>query len=298
MEYFMRRILHLSIVCFAAGIVGACSRDKTIATENIPTAGVRFINAVPDTAGGFGLDFRFVDLVESNAQFRVTYRNNPVTTSGVTASTLVEYKNARAGARRFRVFLDDTLQAVASVVLKDSTITLEAGKLYTVLLMGNARSTAAADRMRLMVIDESVADPGAQVAMRVINTTSSPIDASRYAQGSTPPATPSWSNIPPYSVSTYQTAAPGQFMFNVKSAGTALFADALALPGAAPRSSAGPGGKIDIEALPGTTVAGSAVTAIVFPRSVAGSKAPQSAPFLVPAISFVWDRRPPRPAGI
>ena len=101
--------------------------------------------------------------------------------------------------------------------------------------------------------------------MRVINTTSSTIDASRYAQGATAPATPSWANVAPYSVSTYQTAAPGQFMFNVKRAGTALFADALALPGAAPRSSAGAGGKIDIEALPGTTVAGSAITAIVFP---------------------------------
>jgi hypothetical protein len=298
MEYFMRRILQLSLVCFTAGVVGACSRDEVIATENIPTAGVRFINAVPDTAGGFGLDFRFIDIVESNAQFRVSFRNNPVTTSGVTASTLIEYKNARAGSRQFRIFLDDTLQNVASVVLKDSTMNIEAGKLYTVLLMGNARSTNAADKMRLMVIDESVADPGAQVALRVINTTSSPIDASRYAQGGTAPATPSWANIPPYSVSSYQTAAPGQFMFNVKSAGTNLFADAQALPGAAPRSSAGPGGKIDIDALPGTTVAGSAVTAIVFPRSTAGSKAPQTAAFQVPAISFMWDRRPPRPPGV
>jgi hypothetical protein len=253
---------------------------------------------VPDTAGGFGLDFRFVDLVESNAQFRVTYRNNPVITSGVPASTQVEYKNARAGSRRFRVFLDDTLQNVASIVLKDSTINIEAGKLYTVLLMGNARSTAAADRMRLVVIDETVADPGARVAMRVINTTSSAIDASQYAQGTAAPAVATWANVPPYSVSTYVTAPPGPYMFNVKSAGTALFADAQALPGAAARSSAGAGGKIDIEALPGTTVAGSAISAIVFPRSTAGAKTPQTAPFLVPSISFMWDRRPPRPAGI
>jgi len=294
----MRRILHLSMLCFAAGVVGACSRDEVIATENIPTAGVRFINAVPDTAGGFGLDFRFVDLVESNAQFRVTYRNNPVVTSGVPASTQIEYKNARAGARRFRVFLDDTLQSVASVVLKDSTMNIEAGKLYTVILMGNARSTAAADRMRLVVIDESVADPGAQVAMRVVNTTSSAIDASQYAQGASAPAAATWANVAPYSVSTYVTAAPGAYMFNVKSAGAVLFADAQALPGAAARSSAGAGGKIDIEALPGTTVAGSAISAIVFPRSTAGAKTPQTATFLVPAISFMWDRRPPRPAGI
>jgi len=73
--------------------------------------------------------------------------------------------------------------------------------------------------------------------------------------------------------------------------------DPTALVGAAAFSSAGPLGKIDTEALPGTSVAGSAVTLIVFPRSTAGSKAPQTAPFAVPAGSFMWDRRPPRPPG-
>lgn len=293
----MRRILLLSMACLTAGIVGACSPDKTIATENIPTAGVRFINAVPDSAGGFGLDFRFIDIVESNAQFRVTFRNNPVTSGAITASTLIEFKNARAGSRHFRIFLDDTLQTVASTVLKDSTINLEAGKLYTVWLMGNARSTGT-DKMRMQVVEENVADPAANVALRVVNTTNTTIDVSRYASGGTVPAAPSWAAVPPYTISTYQTTAPGNVMFNVKSGGTNLFTDGQAIPGAAARSSAGTGGKIDIEAIPGTTVAGSAVTAIVFPRSVAGSKAPQGAAFAVPAISFMWDRRPPRPAGI
>ena len=89
------------------------------------------------------------------------------------------------------------------------------------------------------------------------------------------------------SASSYVTAAPGQFKYNVQPAGggTPLFADALALIGVP--------GTIDIEALPGTTVAGSAVTLIVFPRSVAGSKTPQTSAFQVPAASFMWDRRPP-----
>ncbi len=67
----------------------------------------------------------------------------------------------------------------------------------------------------------------------------------------------------------------------------------LALIGAAATSSAGAGAKLDISSVPGTTVAGSAVTLIVFPRSTAGSKAPQTAAFQIPAGSFVWDRRPP-----
>ena len=164
----MRRMVQLSLLCLATG-VSACSPDKVVTTEDIPTAGLRFINAVPDTAGAFGLDFRFVDLPESNAHFRIPFRNNPATAGGVTASTLVQYKNARAGQRRFRIFLSDSLQSVASIVLKDSTLNLEAGKNYTALLWGNARSSGA-DRMRLTIIEENVADPGANVALRVINT--------------------------------------------------------------------------------------------------------------------------------
>ena len=287
MEYLMRRLVQLSMLCFVVGVAGACSEDELVTTENIPTAGVRFINAVPDTGAAFGLDMRFVDLAESNSHFRIAFRNNVVTTAGVPASTQIQYKNTRAGNRHFRIFLDDTIQTIAQTVLKDSTVNLEAGKLYTFLLWGNSKSTGA-DRMRLTVIEESVADPGANVALRVINTTGSPIDASQYASTGTVPTSPTWANVAPYSISTYVTAAPGQKRFNVRPAGggAALFTDALALIGAP--------ATVDIEALPGTTVAGSAVTAIVFPRSVAGTRAPQGGAFGSPAISFMWDRRPPR----
>lgn len=280
----MRRIMQLSMLCCAAGVVGACQPDEVVNTEDIPTAGVRFINAVPDTGAAFGLDFRFVDLPESNSHFRIAFRNNPGTSGGITVSTQIQYKNARAGQRHFRIFLDDTISTIAQTVLKDSTVNLEAGKLYTFLLMGNARSSGS-DAMRLVVIDESVADPGANVALRVINTTSSAIDVRQYASGGTLPGTATWANVGPYSISTYVTAPPGDKRFNVQPAGggTALFADALALRGAA--------ATVDIDAIPGTTVAGSAVSAIIFPRSVAGSLARQ---FTSPGISFMWDRRPPR----
>jgi hypothetical protein len=280
-------MLRVSLICLAVGIAGACKPDEIITTENIPTGGVRFINAVPDTGASYGLDFRFVDLAESNAQFRVQFRNNPSTSGGVTASTQIQYKPARAGSRHFRIFLSDSAQSVASVVLKDSTINIESGKNYTVMLWGNARSTGA-DKMKLSVWEENVADPAAQVALRVINATSSPIDARQYVSTGTVPANPTWANVAPFTASTYVTAAPGQFRFNIQPAGggTALFADPLALIGTA--------ATVDIEAIPGTAVAGSAVTAIVFPRSVAGSKAPQTAAFQVPAVSFMWDRRPAR----
>jgi len=298
MEFFMRRIFQLSVCTFASVLVSACKTDAVVPTENIPTAGVRFINAVPDSAGAFGLDFRFVDIVESNSHFRIAFRNNPSTSGGVTASTQIEYKNARAGQRHFVIFLDDTLQSVASTKLKDSTVTFAGGKNYTVLLWGSARA-GSTPGLKLSIIEESVPDPGAQVALRVINTTGGALDVSAYPSAATPPAAPTWASVAGMSISSYVTTAPGPIKYKVQPAGggAPLFADLLALPGEAAKSSAGPSGKIDTEALPGTTVAGSAVTLIVFPSSTAGSRAPQTAPFKVPAGSFMWDRRPPRPPG-
>ena len=283
----MRRILQLSALGLAASALSACNPDKIIQTETIPTAGVRFINALPDTAGSSGLDMRFVDIVESNAQFKIPFRNNIVTAAGVPASTQVEYKNTRAGQRHFRIFLSDTSQAVAQVVLKDTTVTIEAGKKYTALMWGFARA-GQTPAMRLSFVEDAPADPGTNVALRVINTTNQAIDVRQYLSTATLPAAASWANVAPLSISSYLTVPVGTYKFNVQPAGggTSLFTDPTALLGQA--------ATVDIDATPGTTIAGSAVTAIVFPRSVAGSKAPQATAFTTPAISFIWDRRPPR----
>jgi hypothetical protein len=294
----MRRIFELSAVCLIVGVAGACKPEATIDTDLEPAAGIRFINAVPDTGA---MDFRFVDIPENSAHWNQGFRNNPVIASNVTTSQGVQFKPARAGSRTFRIFLNSTDPAVASTVVMERTVDLVADHNYTVLLWGNAR-TGSAPALTLTIIDETVADPGNNVALRVINATGSAIDVRQYPSTGTAPATATWANLAPMTVSSYVTTAPGQLRFNVQPAGggTALFADALALPGAA--AVIGPPGPTD--ALPGTTVAGSAVTAIVFPRSVAGSRAPQTTgsatvpSYTVPVVTFVWDRRPPRPAGI
>jgi hypothetical protein len=132
----MRRILQLSTLGLLAGVASACSPDTVFTTEVTPVAGVRFINAVPDTGAAFGLDFRFVDIVENSDAYRITYRNTPSTSGAVTAAAQIQYKPAKTGARHFRIFLSDSLLSAASVTLKDSTATLEAGHNYTFLLWG------------------------------------------------------------------------------------------------------------------------------------------------------------------
>jgi hypothetical protein len=292
----MRRLSILSTLCIAAGVVSACAPDKVVSSPVGPTAGVRFINAVPDTGAAFGLDFRFVDYVENSDAFRIGFRNNPQNTviragDTITASATIQYKAAKAGSRHYRVFLDDTLQAVAQTVLSDSTVNLEAGHNYTFLLWGNARSSGS-DKMRMTVIDENVTDPGASVAMRVINASGSAIDVREYA--STLPAAATWAGVAAYSVSSYVTASPAQYKFNVQpgGGGTNLFNDRVALVGQPVGTvTAGCTVGVDCDVTPGTLVPGSAVTLVVFPRSVAGSKA---ASFTTPGGSFMWDKRPPK----
>lgn len=291
----MRRVVLLSVLCLSVGALNGCNDETVIATENIPTAGVRFINGVPDTAGAFGMDLRWVDQLESNAHFRILYRSGVSTSGGVSASTAVQYKGVRAGSRHFRIFLDDTLQSVASVVLKDSTVTLEAGKNYTAILWGYSR-VGQTPSIKLSFFEETVAAPGAnQVAVRVLNATGGPIDVRQYETGTAVPGAPTWAAVAALSASTHILVDTGLIRFNVQPAGggAPLFADAQLLAGAPASSTAGPTGRLDIEALPGTRVPGSAVTFIVWPPSVTGARTPQTAAFQVPAGSSIWDRRPP-----
>jgi hypothetical protein len=289
----MQRVSRLSVLLLAASAtMSACSPEEVIQTPVVPTSGVRFINALPDSAGAYGLNFRFVDLVENSTHFRQAFRNGPTTTAGVTASTGIQYKATQSGNRNFVIFLDDTIQAIATTKLKDSTYNFEAGKNYSVIVWGPAR----AGQMRVTILDETVPDPGAgKVALRVINTGATAIDVRAY-KGSTVPTAPTWANVAPYTASSFVSSDTGTIIYNVQPAGggTALFANATALLGAPAVSTAGAAGKLDIEPVPGTRVAGSGVSLIVWPRSTAGTRAPQTAAFQVPAGTFVWDRRPPR----
>ena len=269
----MRRIFQLSVGLVATGLLAACEIDPLVPTEDIPTAGVRFLHVVPDTGA---MDFRFVDLVENSAHWNMAFR----------ASTNFYYKNARAGQRHLRVFMTGTTAAVASTVVKDTVVTLEAGKRYTFLMWGYARA-GSNPPMRLTMIEDDPADPVASVAMRVIHAaaTHGALDVRQYPNGGTVPGAATWANVAPLSISTYATAAAGSKRINAQPAGggATLFADALALAGAA--------ATVDIEAAPGTTVAGSAVSNIIVPRSVAGSRATN---VTTPGMISAWDRRPPR----
>jgi hypothetical protein len=278
----MRRILQFSTLSLAAGVLTGCEPEHVVKTPVLPTAGVRFVHAVPDTGA---MDFRFVDIVENSAHYNFTFR----------ATVNLYYKPARAGQRHLRIFRAGTTADVASIVVKDTIVTLEAGKRYTFILWGFSRP-GSSPPMRLTVIEDNPPDPVNQVALRAIHAGAGlgAVDVIQYARGTTgtacpggvtPPTTPTWGALAEFSVTGYTLVSPGDVCFTVTPAGggTAHTANQLALTGTP--------ATIDIEAIPGTRVPGSAVSAIFVPRSVAGSQAPS---FTTPGIIFVWDRRPPR----
>src|SRR5262249_25539869 len=118
-ESLMRRILQLSALGLLGSVVSSCQPDRVVGTTAVPVAGVRSINAFRDTGAAFGLAFRFIDMVENSDAFRITFRNTPATSGAVVAAAQIQYKPAQVGSRHFRIFLSDSLQSVATVVLKD-----------------------------------------------------------------------------------------------------------------------------------------------------------------------------------
>lgn len=269
----MPRLSHLLIIAATAAVLG-CAKDPFVEEPAVPTAGIRFVHAVPDTGA---MDFRFVDKVENNSFSGITFRS---------PSTAIYYQPAEAGSRKLRIFMNGTTAAVASTVVKDTTVNLVENKLYTFILHGYARA-GSAPAMKLTVIEEAPPDPASQVALRVINLAGDlgTFDVFAFKHGTQPASTPTWAGVGPFQVSSYVQVAPDSIRYRVtpSGGGASLFSDQLAPLGTA--------GTVDVNPVPGTRIAGSAVTGFILPRSVAGSQAPAS--FTAPGMVFVWDRRPP-----
>jgi hypothetical protein len=274
----MRRFFQLSTFCLIAAVASACSTpDVVIPTEDIQTGGVRFINAVPNApwgsgATGSGLDFRFIDNPENNAQWQMPFRNGVIFgANNVASAAATEYKPARAGVRKFRIFPNDTLQSVASTIIYDGEMTIVAEHNYTVIVMGLAGTTTGPDAFRVEIVDETAGLPAAgKVAIRLWNTSGAAVDGRAWLAGSPVPGAATWANVPAYTRSAYVEIDTGAQVFNLRAAGsaTSLTCDVRSIPGQV--AIVGPPGPLD--AIPGGRVSGTALTALVFAGFVPGSK--------------------------
>ena len=260
---------------------GACSRDATFTEPVPPLAAIHWVNAVPDT---MQQDFRVVDIVSNASLFDQDFRGSNMF-----------YRGIEAGTREIKIFKSSSNPAIAQQVLTDMTFDFTAQTDYTFIHMGFAR-TGQTPAREVRVIPDNGADPGAlNVGFRVIHAGAGlgnvDVNLIRHrADTLTLPATPLVANVAYGAASAYVTVAADAVAADslrvvVTAAGTTtpILAN-VALP-------TGQAGTVSVNPIPGARVVGSVMTAVVVPRSVAGSAAPQT--FTTPSAVILVDRRPP-----
>jgi hypothetical protein len=254
--------------------VAACEGDNG-ATNNPapgPAALVRFINAVPDTGT---VDLRFVDLVENLPTMQgVAFR----ATSGF-------FQRVEPGSRAARVFPNSTNPALTSIRLVDTTVALAGDSRYTLVYAGRA----SGNQDRLAVLSEAVTPPtppAGNIAIKALHVSvgTGNVDVYVVPVDSASAVTPAdWAtvnagkltNVGYLGQSAYAnlpvrptTPATSLYRFIITDAGTTTirFCTTPNLTGsAAPAGSTyGPS--------PGVQIAGSVLTLVVAPGSIAGTR--------------------------
>ena len=262
------RYLPLAALMF----VGACDKEASITNvARPPLAYIRYVHAVPD----FGpTDFKFVDAVE----YSPSYANSTFRTVGI-------YQGARAGSRNWKVFRNSSNIAETQQVIAEGTTNFEAGKYYTILHRGFANSANGTPAQGIVLIEDDRPAVNTGIHWRSVNAIVGLTNQDVFVGA--PAGTPAVSNVAPGGASAYAARATGTFTIHTAATGT-LVSLASGTP------FAGVAGTTAVDPVGGFNIAGTLFTAFHFPRSVAGSAAPQTAAFASPAVTLIVDRQPPR----
>lgn len=249
----------------------ACRGDggTAILASHGSVAYVRFVNAIPDSGAQ---DWRFVDLIEEspntlNMAFRGIFPG-------------AGYQMATSGSRHLKIFqssfdqgFNDPNQAspsLVSTVFLDSTFNLAEGQHYTIMAVGNLRAPRTA---KFVILNDNFSDPGGSVAMRTVNAgAGGALDVYGSATGgtSTLPSTPLVAGLAQFAASTWVSSAPAALVVRANASGSTTLPamiDAAAPQGVAADRS------LNLTAIGGSTIAGSAFTVFLFPAAVQTSRA-------------------------
>lgn len=272
------RVKQIGLALFGALALAACSKDEgPFFAPEVPLAYTRFINAVPDTGT---VDFRFIDFLEySPHAIQLAFRG------------FTPYQGTAPGSRALRAFTNpggSPSLADVTGILADEVVTLEAGKYYTLALVGYAR-TGSTPSVTLRVFEDPIPDAGSNVAYRAVNLAtglSGPLNVSITSSSTAPIPAPTFSNLAYLSASDYVPVPTGPAWFRVQDATAAEIVSGNA-------RQAPVGANADplqhLTAIGGSGQAGSVVTAWIFPPSVAGSTAPN---VTAPSVVFTVDKHP------
>jgi hypothetical protein len=273
-----RNVLMIAAVLGAA----ACTKDGGPFLAPVePLAYTRFISAVPDT---FATDWRFVDAIaNSPTAILQPFRG------------FTPYQATSPGQRRLRIFPNPggtfVPIGVVTQVMIDTLLTFAENKYYTIIHVGFAR-TGSTPADRVIVLEDAIPENiGTQIAVRTVNLGVGLGSLDVYAAASTTaplPASAAFTNVAFGAQSAYTMMAPGTLALRVTAAGTntPVLANAAAPAGAVadlPNL---------LQTIGGAAQPGSAFTAFIFPRSTAGTTAPQTTAFQNSAIIYLIDRHP------
>ena len=206
------------------GAVGCKEADLAPVVAKIPPlAFVRYINAVPDT---LNTTVRWIDQVEFTPQ---TFTNVPFRGMGQGG-----YQGLEAGARTLRVFTyDPNLNSstnglgAETKLLTELTQTFEAGKYYTLLHLGYAR-TGSTPAQRVIVIEDQLPAANTSVSIRAIHAGLGIANVDLHATAATTTtlvgSTPAFANVGltngTAGISAYAARATGAFAIQAAAAGT------------------------------------------------------------------------------
>lgn len=267
-------------------VIAACSDigGKSTAAKTPPLAFVRYFNAVADT---LPLDFRPIDQVDFSTPFlAVPFR----------AIGLGNYQGYQAGTRRIRVFPSSLDLATTSSIIADTTIALAAGTYYTFVHTGYTRA-GATPKAGLTVMTDVFPTPGpANIALRVWNVGADlgAVDVYATTAAADPlPAAPTFANVSFRTATAYINLPPGALVLRVFAAGTKSPALITAT------ADAGTAGTPTSNPIAGSKQGASVLTAMIYSKAVAGSKAEIKTGAGVntaPSLVFWIDRSPPNTA--
>jgi len=258
---------------FACGLLAlaiGCKKDATFVEPLPDYAHATFLNAVSDT---MQLDTRIIDLPTSYSGFMdYDFRNGQFFPL-----------NIDPGSRHFKVFLSSSVDTIASKFLLDTTLTFSGGEDYSIYLAGKARGGGPG--VRAIFTNISGVAPGAgKFALRVMNL--APSLAGALVAIPDTSAAPDVFILSPTQVASGTTAAATGLAFGAASQysvlDTGTYRIALTAPGTPAANTVlatVPVGTLPVggsSAVAGSGVPGSVITAVIVPRSVPGSPAPQT----------------------
>jgi hypothetical protein len=291
----MTSLRSLALGAAAAAMMG-CEKEATFLEPLPDYAAIHWVNAVPDT---MQQDFRVVDIVSNAGLFDANFRANNMF-----------YQPIEAGGRTLRIFLSSTDPVIAQTVLREEALSLSTGASYTYIHLGFARTGSLPSRSGLLIPDTPPTPAAGQVAVRVINAGAGvaggavdvwfvrrPVNATTADSLSD---TRTFPNLAFGQASAYIAAvAPvvgvpadslDSLRIVVAAVGTKTPLTGFGVNGI--KAPNGVAGSATVNPIAGARIAGSVMSAVLLPPSVAGSQAPQGGAFVNPTAIYLVERRP------